>query len=65
MDSTSTKSSGAASGALKKKKLDINQKACVEGEAVLGDGAGQDQLNRCMALDESIVANPLSPEVKV
>merc|ERR1719172_79414 len=34
----------------RKTKLDINQKAYIEGQAVLGDGAGQGNLNVCMEL---------------
>merc|ERR1719463_575263 len=56
----------SASGALmKKNKLDINQKAYIEGQAVLGDGAGQGALNTCMELADHFVANPNAPEVKV
>merc|ERR550514_572365 len=46
-------------------KLDINQKAFVEGQAVLGSGAGQGALNVCMNLADHFVANPNAPEVKV
>merc|ERR1719331_973131 len=54
-----------ASGALIKNKLDINQKAYIEGSAVLGDGAGQGALNKCMELADHFVKNPMAPEVKV
>merc|ERR1719213_1538984 len=54
-----------ASGALLKNKLDINQKAYIEGQAVLGDGAGQGNLNVCMELADHFVANPNAPNVKV
>merc|ERR1719353_1241145 len=57
-------SCGAAALA-KKAKLDINQKAYIEGQAVLGDGAGQGALNTCMELADHFVANPNAPEVKV
>merc|ERR1719316_1505781 len=55
----------ASSAALIKNKLDINQKAYIEGQAVLGDGAGQGALNTCMELADHFVANPNAPEVKV
>merc|ERR1719324_1056011 len=55
----------ASSAALVKAKLDINQKAYIEGQAVLGDGAGQGALNTCMELADAFVANPNAPEVKV
>merc|ERR1719261_1643855 len=54
-----------ASEALIKNKLDINQKAYIEGQAVLGDGAGQGNLNVCMELADQFVNNPNAPEVKV
>merc|ERR1719321_825298 len=53
------------SAALTKAKLDINQKAYIEGQAVLGDGAGQGALNACMELADHFVENPAAPEVKV
>merc|ERR1719487_1412648 len=49
----------------KKAKLDINQKVYVEGQAVLGDGAGQGNLNVCMNLADHFVNNPNAPNVKV
>jgi hypothetical protein len=48
-----------------KNKLDINQKAYIEGASVLGDGAGQGNLNVCMELADHFVKNPMAPEVKV
>merc|ERR1719214_42778 len=48
-----------------KTKLDINQKAYIEGQAVLGDGAGQGNLNVCMGLADHLVSNPAAPVVKV
>merc|ERR1719443_1593075 len=50
---------------LNKAKLDINQKAYIEGGAVLGDGAGQDFLGVCMGLAEHFVTEPTKPAVKV
>jgi len=57
--------SALAKSKLVKSKLDINQKAYVEGQAVLGDGAGQGNLNVCVELADHFVANPNAPEVKV
>ena len=54
-----------ASASLVRNKLDINQKAYIEGSAVLGDGAGQGNLNVCMELADHFVKNPMAPEVKV
>merc|ERR550514_249681 len=56
---------GASASMLKKTKLDINQKAYIENAAVLGDGAGQGNLNVCMELADHFVANPNAPNVKV
>merc|ERR1719407_100049 len=57
---------GSSSALLARKtKLDINQKAYIEGQAVLGDGAGQGNLNVCMELADHFVSNPSAPEVKV
>ena len=56
---------GASAALVRKNKLDINQKAYIEGAAVLGDGAGQGNLNVCMELADHFVANPNAPEVKV
>merc|ERR1719284_551958 len=57
---------GCSSAALvKKTKLDINQKAYIEGSAVLGDGAGQGNLNVCMELADHFVNNPNAPTAKV
>ncbi len=50
---------------VKKTKLDVNQKAYIQGSAVLGDGAGQGNLNTCMELADHFVADPNAPEVKV
>merc|ERR1719164_328641 len=50
---------------LQKAKLDINQKAYIEGQAVLGDGAGQGNLNVCMGLAEHFVTVLSKPAVKV
>ena len=50
---------------VRKTKLDINQKAYIEGQAVLGDGAGQGNLNVCMELADHFVNNPNAPTVKV
>merc|ERR1719235_2639772 len=46
-------------------KLDINQKAYVEGQPVLGDAAGEGALNVCRSFAEYMVSNPAKPEVKV
>merc|ERR1719198_1490501 len=54
-----------SSSALVKNKLDINQKAYIEGQAVLGDGAGQGNLNVCMNLADHFVNNPAAPSAKV
>merc|ERR1719359_1451934 len=54
-----------ASSALLKSKLDINQKAYIEGAAVLGDGAGQGNLNVCMGLAEHFISVASKPAVKV
>jgi len=48
-----------------KARLDINQKAYIEGQPVLGDGAGQGNLNKCMELADAFVKNPMAPDVKV
>merc|ERR1719453_1108607 len=48
-----------------KAKLDINQKAYVEGQPVLGDGTGEGALNVCRSFAEYMVTNPSKPEVKV
>jgi len=48
-----------------KSLLDINQKAYIEGQPVLGDGAGQGNLNKCMELADAFVKNPMAPDVKV
>merc|ERR1719164_428169 len=48
-----------------KQKLDINQVAYVEGQPVLGSGAGEGALNTCRAFAEYMVNNPAKPEVKV
>ena len=45
--------------------LDINQKVYINGEAVLGDGAGEGLLNVCTAFDDATVADPSKPEVTV
>merc|ERR1719379_2573288 len=50
---------------LSKSKLDINQKAYIEGQAVLGDGAGQGNLNVCMGLAEHFISVASKPAVKV
>merc|ERR1719364_683182 len=44
---------------------DIKQKAYIEGQPVLGDGTGQDRLNKCVELAEHFVKNPMAPAVKV
>ena len=49
----------------KKSKLDINQKAYIAGRAVLGDGAGHGDLNKCIPLHDLYVQDPNYPEVKV
>merc|ERR1719169_167008 len=49
----------------RKTKLDINQKVYIESQAVLGDGAGQGNLNVCMGLADHLVSNPNAPVVKV
>merc|ERR1719335_1001647 len=48
-----------------KGKLDFYQKAYVEGEPVLGDGVGFDELNVCKELLDRVVAHPNQPIVKV
>ena len=57
--------SSASALVLKNKKLDINQKVYVEGQPVLGDGAGEGALNQCTTLAPQFVANPDAPRVKV
>ena len=47
------------------KSKDINQKVYVEGQPVLGDGAGEGALNQCTTLAPQFVANPDAPRVKV
>jgi len=47
------------------RKLDINQKVYIENAAVLGDGAGEDQLNECHSFADQHVSNPDAPTVKV
>merc|ERR1719214_261548 len=49
----------------RKTKLDINQKVYIESQAVLGDGAGQGNLNVCMGLADHLVSNQNAPVVKV
>merc|ERR1719272_387371 len=49
----------------RKARLDMNQKAYIENNPVLGDGAGQDRLNKCVALAAQFVENPMAPTVKV
>merc|ERR1712113_100629 len=46
-------------------KLDINQKVYIENAAVLGDGAGEAQLNECTQFAAAHVSNPAAPTVKV
>mmetsp|Transcript_151034 Transcript_151034/g.266555 ORF Transcript_151034/g.266555 Transcript_151034/m.266555 type:complete len:131 (-) Transcript_151034:95-487(-) len=46
-------------------KLDINQKVYIEGQPVLGDGAGEGALNKCSAFAAQHVGDPMKPEVKV
>jgi len=48
-----------------KAKLDINQKVYIEGQPVLGDGAGEGALNECRAFAPQHVNNPDRPAVKV
>merc|ERR1719194_303788 len=55
----------SATALMQKAKLDINQKAYIEGQAVLGDGAGQGNLNVCMGLAEHFVTVLSKPAVKV
>lgn len=45
--------------------LDINQKVYIDGEAVLGDGAGEGLLGVCTEFDDATVADPSKPEVTV
>ena len=45
-------------------KLDINQKVYIENAAVLGDGAGQDQLGGCHRFADAHVTNPDAPTIK-
>jgi len=49
----------------RKTKLDINQAAYIEGQAVLGAGAGQGNLNVCMGLAEHFITVASKPAVKV
>merc|ERR1719223_2313999 len=46
-------------------KLDFYQKAYVEGEPVLGDGVGFEELNVCKNFLDRVVAHPNQPIVKV
>mmetsp|Transcript_80764 Transcript_80764/g.147694 ORF Transcript_80764/g.147694 Transcript_80764/m.147694 type:complete len:131 (+) Transcript_80764:85-477(+) len=46
-------------------KLDINQKVYIEGQPVLGDGAGEGALNQCSTFAAQHVDDPMKPEVKV
>merc|ERR1719217_376616 len=50
---------------VRKTKLDINQAAYIEGQAVLGAGAGQGNLNVCMGLAEHFITVASKPAVKV
>merc|ERR1719463_586885 len=45
--------------------LDMNQKAYVEGQPVLGDGAGTGSLKQCKAFADYMVSDPRKPDVKV
>merc|ERR1719395_423125 len=54
-----------AAALARKTKLDINQKAYIEGQAVLGDGAGQGVLNTCMGLADHFITVASKPAVKV
>merc|ERR1719473_1665720 len=54
----------SAAALARKTKLDINQKAYIENQLVLGGGS-QGNLNVCMGLADHLVANPASPAVKV
>merc|ERR1719449_471859 len=45
--------------------LDMNQKVYVEGQPVLGDGAGTGSLKQCKNFPDFMVAHPMKPEVKV
>merc|ERR1719263_1992347 len=49
----------------RKARLDINQKAYIENQAVLGDGAGQDRLGKCVPLAQHFIDNPMAPSVRV
>merc|ERR1719152_1053316 len=49
----------------KKSKLDINQKVYIENAPVLGDGQGDDALNKCRSFTDAHVANPAAPLFKV
>merc|ERR1719316_2322421 len=55
----------SASGLQRKARLDINQKAYIEGSAVLGDGAGQGNLGVCMGLAQQFIDVASKPAVKV
>jgi hypothetical protein len=50
---------------LTRTKLDINQKVYVEGSPVLGDGAGDDQLGKCIQFAPAHVADANAPTVRV
>merc|ERR1719298_209579 len=55
----------SANALTRKAKLDINQKVYIEGQAVLGDGAGQGNLNVCMGLADHFISVASKPAVKV
>mmetsp|Transcript_80830 Transcript_80830/g.147404 ORF Transcript_80830/g.147404 Transcript_80830/m.147404 type:complete len:132 (+) Transcript_80830:64-459(+) len=46
-------------------KLDINQKVYIEGQPILGDGAGEGALGQCSFFAAQHVGDPEKPEVKV
>jgi len=48
-----------------KMELDMFQKVYIEGEPVLGDGVGFDELGVCKDLLDRVVAHPNQPIVKV
>jgi len=45
--------------------LDINQKVYIENAPVLGDGAGEGDLNQCKNFAAAHVSNPEAPKIKV
>ena len=46
-------------------ELDINQKAYIENQPVLGDGASEEILGKCQHFSDAHVSNPAAPNVRV